>query len=76
MLESFDYIESPKETYDYYKTHNLFGNEYADGDVTDYTWGKYSGYTYNVQGKSFSFFQITYYRRLFHVLRTKSIRRA
>ena len=52
---SFDYIESPKETYDYYKTHNLFGNEYAEGDVTDYTWGKYSGYTYNVQDKEMYF---------------------
>lgn len=52
---SFDYIESPKETYDYYKTHNLFGYEYKDGDVTDYTWGKYSGYTYNVDKKEMYF---------------------
>ena len=48
---SFDYIESPKETYDYYKTHNLFGNKYADGDIKEYTWNKYSGYTYNVGDK-------------------------
>ena len=52
---SFDYIESSKETYDYYKTHNLFGNEYAEGDVKEYTWNNYSGYTYNIKEKELSF---------------------
>ena len=54
---SFDYIESPKETYDYYKTHNLFGYEYSKEDVKDYTWNNYSGYTYNV-GKKEMYFRI------------------
>lgn len=43
---SFDYIESPKETYDYAKTHNFLGNEYAEGEVKDYKWNNYEGYTY------------------------------
>ena len=52
---SFQYIESPKETYDYYKTHNFLGYEYAEGEVKDYTWNKYSGYTYNVKEKEMYF---------------------
>ena len=52
---SFQYIESSKETYDYYKTHNLFGNEYGKGDTKDYKWNKYDGYTYNIEQNSISF---------------------
>ena len=52
---SFDYIESTRETYDYYKTHNIFGNEYAEGDVKEYTWNNYNGYTYNVEEKEMYF---------------------
>ena len=52
---SFQYIESSKKEYDYYKTHNFLGNEYAKGEVKDYTWNGYSGYTYNVEEKEMSF---------------------
>ncbi len=46
---SFSYIESSKEAYDYTKTHNFLGYEYAKGEVKDYKWNNYSGYTYNVK---------------------------
>ena len=52
---SFDYIESTKEAYDYAKTHNLFGNEYAEGSVTDYKWNNYDGYTYGIQDNEMYF---------------------
>ena len=45
---TFDYIESTKEAYDYAKTHNLFGNEYVEGQVKDYKWNKYDGYSYGI----------------------------
>lgn len=46
---SFQYIGSSKEAYDYYKTHNFLGNEYAEGEVKDYTWNNYSGFTFNAK---------------------------
>lgn len=52
---SFDYIESSKEAYDYAKTHNFLGYEYGEGEVKDYTWNNYSGYTYNVKEKEMYF---------------------
>ena len=45
---TFDYIESSKEAYDYAKTHNFLGHEYADGEVKDYKWNNYDGYFYSV----------------------------
>lgn len=52
---SFQYIESTKEEYDYAKTHNFLGYEYSKDEIKDYTWNKYSGYTYNVKEKEMSF---------------------
>ena len=45
---TFDYIESSKEAYDYAKTHNFLGGEYAKDAVKDYKWNNYDGYFYNI----------------------------
>ena len=45
---TFDYIESSKEAYDYAKTHNFLGREYAKEDIKEYKWNNYDGYFYNV----------------------------
>ena len=45
---TFDYIESSKEAYDYAKTHNFLGREYAEGEVKEYKWNNYDGYFYNI----------------------------
>ena len=45
---TFSYIESTKEAYDYAKTHNFLGREYAEGEVKDYKWNNYSGYSYGI----------------------------
>ena len=45
---SFDYIESSKEAYDYAKTHNFLGVEYAEDAIKEYQWNNYNGYFYNI----------------------------
>lgn len=45
---TLEYIESSKEAYDYAKTHNFLGNEYAEGDVKEFKWNNYDGYCYNI----------------------------
>ena len=45
---TLDYIESTKEAYDYAKTHNFLGREYAEGDVIEHKWNNFDGYFYNV----------------------------
>ena len=45
---TLDYIESSKEAYDYAKTHNFLGREYAKGEVKDYKWNNYDGYFYSI----------------------------
>ena len=54
---TLDYIDSTKEAYDYAKTHNFLGREYAKGDVIDYKWNKYDGYFYNI-GENELYFRI------------------
>lgn len=48
IFMSFEYVESSKEAYDYAKTHNFLGREYAEGEVKDYKWNNYSGYSYGI----------------------------
>ena len=48
IFMSFEYIESTKEAYDYAKTHNYLGREYAAGEVKEYKWNKYDGYSYGI----------------------------
>ncbi len=45
---TFQYIESTKEAYDYAKTHNFLGNKYAEGEVKEYKWNNYDGYSYGI----------------------------
>ena len=52
---SLDYIESTKEAYDYARTHNFIGVEYAEGTVIDYKWNKYDGYLYDISQTEMSF---------------------
>ena len=52
---SLSYKECPKSTYDYYKTHNFLGVEFSEGETKDYTWNKYSGYTYSVSETEVNF---------------------
>ena len=48
IFMSFDYIESSKEAYDYAKTHNFLGREYAEGEIKEYKWNNYEGYFYGI----------------------------
>ena len=52
---SFSYIESTKEVYDYYKTHNYLGREYSEGEVKEYKWNNYSGYSYGISDNEMYF---------------------
>lgn len=52
---TFDYIESSKESYEYYKTHNFLGVQYSANEVKDYKWNNYSGYSYGIKENEMSF---------------------
>ncbi len=52
---TFDYIVSSKEAYDYAKTHNYLGREYTEGQVKDYKWNKYDGYSYGISDNEMYF---------------------
>ena len=45
---TFDYIVSSKEAYDYAKTHNFLGVEYAKNSIKEYKWNNYDGYFYSI----------------------------
>ena len=55
IFMSFEYIESSKEAYDYAKTHNFLGREYSEGEVKDYKWNNYDGYSYGISDNEMYF---------------------